>query len=89
MRLPAGQDPADVVQVLGAVAMRRLLDGAIPVPRFEVERALGRPDRRRRADAALAPRRGVDRPARPSVLRSELVKLVSDRLNVPSSWSRA
>ena len=32
VRLPTGQDPADVVQSSGADAMRRLLDEAVAVP---------------------------------------------------------
>src|SRR5215207_8348760 len=40
VRLPAGQDPADVVQRAGAAAMRALLETSVPVARFEVERAL-------------------------------------------------
>ena len=42
VRLPAGKDPADVVQQDGAAAMRELLEHAVPVARFEVEQALGR-----------------------------------------------
>src|SRR5215218_8807014 len=40
VRLPAGQDPADVVQQSGAEALRALLERAIEIERFEVERAL-------------------------------------------------
>ncbi len=86
VRLPAGQDPADVVQASGADAMRRLLDGAIPVPHFEVERALeGDLTGTDARDAALSLAAESIAPLGPSVLRSELVKLVSDRLNVPST----
>ena len=43
----------------------RLLDGAVPVPHYEVERALERrPRRHRRARRRAQPRRRVDRPAR-------------------------
>jgi len=86
VRLPAGQDPADVVQASGPDAMRRLLDGAIPVPHFEVERALeGDLTGTDARDAALSLAAESIAPLGPSVLRSELVKLVSDRLNVPST----
>src|ERR687898_963550 len=40
VRLPAGKDPADVVQHDGVDAMRERLGSAVPVARFEVERAL-------------------------------------------------
>src|SRR5918997_792821 len=46
VRLPAGSDPADVVQRDGADAMRSLLERAVPLARFEVERALERGDTR-------------------------------------------
>ena len=51
VRLPAGQDPADVVQHSGAEAMRELLDKAVAIERFEVERALEQPDASTRRDA--------------------------------------
>ena len=78
MRLPPGSDPADVVQRDGADAMRALLERAVPIARFEVERALERGDtadrrgprprarggrRRDPAAAAERPARGA-RPAR-------------------------
>ncbi len=86
VRLPAGQDPADVVQRDGADAMRRLLDAAIPVPHYEVERALeGDLSGTEARDAALSLAAESIAPLGPSVLRSELIKLVSDRLNVPAT----
>ena len=86
VRLPAGRDPADVVQADGADAMRRLLDAAIPVPHYEVERALeGDLTGTDARDAALSLAAESIAPLGPSVLRSEMVKLVSDRLNVPAT----
>ena len=60
VRLPAGLDPADVVQQQGAEAMRALLEGAVPVARFEVERTLDRerldtPEGREAALRTVAP----------------------------------
>ena len=60
VRLPAGQDPADVVQRSGADAMRALLDDAVPIERFEVERALEQQGVEHRRDARR--RDGRDRP---------------------------
>ena len=57
VRLPAGQDPADVVQRDGAAAMRALLETSVPVARFEVERALDAGATRH----AGGPRRGAAR----------------------------
>ncbi|HWK26243.1 MAG TPA: DNA primase [Solirubrobacter sp.] len=80
VRLPAGQDPADVVQRSGAEAMRELLEQAVPLERFEVERALEQPDAS--TDELLAAAAQTIGPMPTSVLRAELVKLVSDRLGL-------
>jgi DNA primase len=86
VRLPAGRDPADVVQAEGADAMRKLLDAAVAVPHYQVERALdGDLTGTDARDAALSLAAEAIAPLGPSVLRSELIKLVSDRLNVPAT----
>jgi len=83
VRLPAGKDPADVVQHDGADAMRSLLDRAVPLARFEVEMALENggtsTDGR---DQALEAAAAAIRPLPPSVLREELVQLVAGRLGL-------
>ena len=65
VRLPPGSDPADVVQRDGADAMRALLERAVPIARFEVERALERGDTRQRGGPRPRARggRGRDPPA--------------------------
>src|SRR3712207_6399205 len=60
VRLPPGRDPADVVRDDGAAAVRALLDAAVPVARFQVERAfethdLETPEGRDRALQVVAP----------------------------------
>ena len=82
VRLPGGRDPADVVQQDGADAMRALLERAVPVERFEVERALERGDLAGAGgrDEVLDEVRAVINPLPPSVLRDELTRLVADRL---------
>jgi DNA primase len=86
VRLPAGRDPADVVRAEGGDAVRRLLDAAVAVPHYQVEMALeGDLTGTDARDAALSLAAEAIAPLGPSVLRSELVKLVSDRLNVPST----
>src|SRR4051812_36845925 len=73
VRLPAGRDPADVVQQDGADAMRRLLDSALPLAHYAVERALeGDTSSIDGRDAALAAAAEVIAPLPPSVLREEL-----------------
>jgi DNA primase len=80
VRLPAGQDPADVVLSSGAEPMRALLDEAVPIERFEVERALEQQGAS--TDEMLSAATAVIGPMAPSVLRQELVKLVADRLGL-------
>jgi DNA primase len=80
VRLPSKQDPADVVERSGIEAMQELLKTAVPVQRFEVERALEHTDAS--TDELLAAAAQTIAPMPVSVLRAELVKLVSDRLGL-------
>jgi DNA primase len=84
VRLPPGKDPADVVQHDGPDAMRRLLDGAVPLARFEVEVALERGDTRTPdgQDRILDTLRPVIAPLPASKLRDDVVRLVSERLDM-------
>jgi DNA primase len=87
VRLPAGSDPADVVQRDGADALRELLDRAVPIARFEVDRALERGETRTAEgrDRALEDAAAAIRPLPPSVLRDELVQLAAGRLGLSES----
>jgi DNA primase len=80
VRLPAKQDPADVVQRSGAEAMRQLLETAVPIERFEVERLLDQSDAS--TDEMLAGAAQMIAPMPASVLRDELVALVANRLGL-------
>jgi DNA primase len=85
--LPPGRDPADVVQSEGTAAMQALLDRAVPLPRWQVQRALdgqslGTTDGR---DRALERAADAIRPLPPSVLREELVQVVAGRLGLTES----
>jgi len=80
VRLPVGADPADVVQRSGPDAMRTLLDDAVAIERFEVERALD--NEGATTDEMLAAAARAIAPLPASVLRDELVRLVSDRLGL-------
>src|SRR3954454_20232206 len=82
--LPAGADPADVVQRDGADAMRGLVERSAPFVRFRVERALalGDTSTAEGKDRVLAELRPVFAGLGPSLLRQELVGLVADRLDV-------
>jgi DNA primase len=84
VRLPPGEDPADVVARSGADAMRSLLEAAVPVERFEVEQALTTAADRS-PDDVLAEVAPVIASLGPSVLRDELVQLVANRLGLRDS----
>jgi DNA primase len=95
--LPAGSDPADLVQSQGAAAIASLVDASIPFVQFRVEKTLAAAD----VSSAEGKDRAIDelRPAfapdvlPPSALREELLKAVADRLELPpsqvSSWLAA
>ena len=80
VRLPAGLDPADVVQQQGAETMRSTLDQAMPIERFEVERILDTPDVSTDEKLAAAAQAIAGLPS--SVLQSELVRLIAGRLGL-------
>lgn len=87
VRLPPGRDPADVVGQEGAGRMRELLEGAVPVERFEVERALERgeldtPEGRDRTLRTVAP---VIARLGPGLLQEDLIRLVANRLQMPET----
>jgi DNA primase len=89
VRLPAGLDPADVVQQQGADAMRALLDGAVAVARFEVERTLERgqlesPEGREAALRAVAP---LITRMDPGPVQYDLIQLVANRLQMSESMT--
>ena len=89
VRLPPREDPADVVQRSGAEAMRALLETSVPVPRFEVERALetadlGTVEGRDDALRAVAP---IVRRLEPGPLQYDLIQLISNRLQMPEAMT--
>jgi DNA primase len=89
VRLPAGEDPADVVQREGAAAMRALLETSVPVARFEVERALDAgtldtPEGREAALRAVAPIVGR---LEPGPLQYDLIQLIANRIGMPEAMT--
>jgi DNA primase len=81
--LPAGTDPADLVQDQGADAVRALVAGSVPFVRFRVEHALRAPlGSAEERDAALADLGPLLAGLPPSVMREELVRLVAGRLDL-------
>ena len=90
--LPAGRDPADLLEQEGAEALLARLEHAIPALEFEVRRVI--------ANEHLGTPAGVDRALelvrpliaatpRASKTRDHLVRYVSDRLDVPGQYVTA
>jgi len=81
----AAMDPAEIVQHLGAEAMRAAVAQAQPFVRFRVERVLELGDHTSAAgqDRMVEELRPVLAPMPPSALRMEMTRLVSNRLAVP------
>jgi DNA primase len=90
VELPAGADPAEVVQREGGVqAMQAAAQASVPFVRFRVERVLaqgdyGSPEGRDRMIGELRP---VFATLAPSAMRMELTRLVSGRLELPESMA--
>ncbi len=85
--LPAGADPADLIQREGAEAMQQLVSQAVSFIRFRVERALAAGDHASSEgrDAMIDELRPVFALLPVSATRMELTRLVSERLDLPDS----
>lgn len=84
VELPAGADPAELVQQSGAGAFEEAVGRAVPFVRFRVERVLANgddsnPEGRDRMIAELRP---VFATLAPSAMRMELTRMVSGRLGL-------
>ena len=82
--LPAGNDPADIVQQEGSEAITKLVAGSVPFVRFRVDRALLLADLetaegKDRAVSELAP---IITPLPASAMRDELTELAAAALGV-------
>jgi DNA primase len=85
--LPAGTDPAELIQRDGAEAISAAVKRSVPFVRFRVERVLGggddsTPEGR---DKILEELRPVFATLAPSAMRMELTRMVSSRLALPES----
>jgi len=82
--LPAGSDPADVLQRDGPEAVRALLHASVPFVRFQVERILAAGDRGtpEGRDRILEQLRPVFAELAPGAMREELEREVAGRLSV-------
>jgi DNA primase len=89
--LPAGSDPAELIQREGAEAMGAAVEKSVPFVRFRVERVLAggdhsTPEGRDRMIEELRP---VFATLAPSAMRMELTRMVSGRLALPESLAEA
>lgn len=82
--LPAGSDPADLIQRDGVEAVRERVARSVPFVEFHVERILERAQvgTAEGKDRALAELRPVLAPLPQSVLRDELVRRIAGRLDL-------
>jgi DNA primase len=82
--LPAGSDPADLVQAEGARAIQQRVEASIPFVRFRVERELevGDLSGAEGKDRVIDALRPVFRDLPPSAMRQELIALVADRTDL-------
>ncbi len=82
--LPAGTDPAELIEREGADALRARVEGSVPFPVFHVERILDQADVRSAEgrDRALAQLAPVFESLPASVLREELAQRVAGRLEL-------
>src|SRR5439155_618468 len=87
VELPAGTDPADLLQGEGADAMRALAGESVPFVRFRVERVLAEGDHASAEgrDRMLERLRPVFATLPASAMRMELTEIVSERLRLPQS----
>src|SRR5438128_323224 len=87
VELPAGSDPAELVQREGAEAVRELMGRSVPFVRFRVERVLADGDHSspEGRDRMLEQLRPVFAALAASAMRMELTQLVSEQLDLPAS----
>jgi DNA primase len=78
--LPAGADPADLVQSEGARAVQRLVDRAVPFVRFRVEREIAR--NTADSDQLVEALRPIFADIPPSALRAELLDKAAAAIGV-------
>jgi DNA primase len=85
--LPAGADPAELIQREGAPAIERAIEQAVPFVRFRVQRVLERGEHASAEgrDRMIEELRPVFATIPPSALRMELTQTVSERLGLPES----
>ncbi len=89
--LPAGMDPAELLQRDGAAAIERAIEASVPFVRFRVERVLERGDHSSAEgrDRMVSELRPIFAMLGPSTMRDELTQLVAGRLHLKDSVTEA
>jgi DNA primase len=89
--LPAGMDPAELVQRDGAAAIERALEASVPFVRFRVQRILEAGDHSsvEGRDRMVSELRPIFATLGPSTMRDELIRLVAGRLDLKDSVTEA
>jgi len=84
VRLPPGQDPADLVRSEGADGLRARVEASVPFVRFRVERALANGDlaSAEGKDAVLDELRPVITHVAPGKLRDSLIEQIVEKLDL-------
>jgi DNA primase len=85
--LPGGKDPAELVQLEGADAVKAAVADSVPFVRFRVERVLAAGDHSspEGRDRMIDELRPVFATLAPSAMRMELTRMVAGRLELPES----
>jgi DNA primase len=85
--LPAGKDPAELVQQEGVEAVKAAVAASVPFVRFRVERVLAAGDHSspEGQDRMIEELRPVFATLPPSAMRLDLTRLVAGRLELPES----
>lgn len=89
--LPAGMDPAELVQREGAAAIERAIEASVPFVRFRVQRVLevGDHSSAEGRDQMVNELRPIFAMLGPSTMRDELTQLVAGRLHLKDSVTEA
>ncbi len=89
--LPAGMDPAELLQRDGAAAIERAIDDSVPFVRFRVQRVLevGDHSSAEGRDHMVNELRPIFAMLGPSTMRDELTQLVAGRLHLKDSVTEA
>lgn len=90
VELPAGTDPAELVQQGGAEAMNAAVEASVPFVRFRVQRLLASGDRSspEGRDRIIDELRPVLATLPPSAMRLDLIQLVSGTLELPETLAQ-